>query len=92
MNTQPTLQQADNKLTVTAPRPAGLGNTCDCYFPNPSGGMPRLVRCRHKARRRLTLKTVADCFDVKRCYAHALELQAKVTKGATFEILNDEEL
>lgn len=72
------------------PRPAALSSVCDCYSRNPDPNGPYLVRCRKQAKRRLTLQTPGDCSQVKRCEAHADELQAKVTRGATFEILEDE--
>lgn len=73
-------------------RPAGQGNNCDKWSRNPNPDGPYLVRCRCRARHRLTLLLPNDAYQVKRCDYHAWELHVKVERGATFEILSDEEI
>jgi hypothetical protein len=83
MNPQLTLQQA-------TPRPAGMSQDCDAWLTNPNPNGIRLIRCKCKARRRVTIQTDSDCYTLKRCQGCADELLERVKRGATFTILEDE--
>ena len=73
------------------PRPAGMGYTCDRWYPNPAHpsnpDLPQLKRCIAPATLRLTIVTPTDCYQVKHCPACADWLRREAEQGATFEIL-----
>jgi hypothetical protein len=77
-------------IIIGMARPAGMGYTCDCWYKSPDG--LRLVRCRRRASHRITIKTPTGCYAIKRCPAHRNELLAQAASGATFEILDEQEI
>lgn len=72
------------------PDPVPAGHTvCDAYHASADPARPRLVRCRRRARYRLTLRA-GEVVTVNRCRQCRDELHEQVAKGSTFEILDEE--
>lgn len=73
------------RRTPTLPTSAAV---CDAYHPNPDPAGPHLIRCRRRARYRLTLRA-GEVQTVVRCRQCRDALREQVTRGATFEILDE---